>query len=65
MGLYKQRVCPGRWTQSYKSCRCVNMHLGDPKVLFIIWDGVFWGCVCVLLAVLYSYFTCRENINQE
>ena len=41
------------------------MHLGDPKVLFIIWDGLFWGRVCVLLVVLYYYFTCRESINDR
>ena len=41
------------------------MHLGDPKVLFIIWDGVFWGGVCMLLVVLYYYFTCRESINDR
>ena len=65
MGLFKHRVCPGGWTQSYKSWRYVNMHLGDPKVLFIIWDGLFWGRVCVLLVVLYYYFTCRESINDR
>ena len=35
------------------------MPLGNPEVLFLIWDGVFWRHVCVLLVVLYYYFTCR------
>ena len=63
MGLHECRECTEGCMQPCKSWRCVNVRFGDPKVLFIIWDGVRWSvCTCVLFVVLYCYFTCRENV---
>lgn len=68
MGLYKHRVCPGRWTRSYKSWRCVNMPLGNPEVLFLIWDGVFWRrvrvCVCVVGCVVLLLYLQVEYLSR-
>lgn len=66
MGLYKHRVCPGRWTRAYKSWRCVNMPLGNPEVLFLIWDGVFWRhvCVCVVGCVVLLLYLQVEYLSR-
>lgn len=64
MGLHKQGFVLGGGHSPIRA-ECVNMHLGDPKVLFIIWDGVFRACVCIVGCVVFLLYLQRISIKSD